>query len=311
MHHAKGAAGQGLAAAGAGGQAICACAGAARTRLIQQRIRYGLATEIAGQVNGSGTARRLGDILNLNVQLGAFLPESPAVEIIQIAGDPVLDAIVREMLVAEVIDGHQGHRLHIETGVHIGLQYIDAIQGFAREQQTIEISEFDGPLNALFDIVRQLGLRQIFAGKGHAIRQRNALLLEHRIKVVLLHGEEREDGTQMRILYLHVGRGALIAPRGAAAIRIEAGQRNGRDPIHARIPHLVRRLGQYIAGGQHLEVEHTDHRRPTELLVRVQLVDESVQLVLEAPATQLQRQIPLFTPGTKDRGRETSENDVD
>lgn len=92
------------------------------------------------------------------------------------------------MLVPKIVDGYQCHRLDIETGIHIGLQYVYTIEGFSSQQQPIEIAILDGTLNALLHVLSQFGLRQIFAGKGYTIRQRDTLLLEHRIEIILLHG---------------------------------------------------------------------------------------------------------------------------
>lgn len=88
----------------------------------------------------------------------------------------------------------------------------------------------------------------------------------------------------MWILDLHVRRGALITPRRAAAIRIEAGQCNHRDAIHAWVTHFIRRLGENITGREHLEMEYADHGRPTVFLVGIELVNEAIQVVLKVPA---------------------------
>jgi len=100
----------------------------------------------------------------------------------------------------------------------------------------------------------------------------------------------------MWIVYLHIGAGALIPPRGAAAICIEAGQSDHCDPVHAGIPHVVRRRGKDVAGVEDFQVEHADHGRPAVLLVGIQLVNKALQLLLEGPAAELEGQVTLLTP---------------
>lgn len=105
--------------------------GAAHARILLQRVRHRLATKVAREVDAACGAFASAQIFNFYIQFGAFLPQAPRVQVIQITvtnyiiklyicaistdlpADPVLYAIIGKMLTMKVINRYQRYSLHI------------------------------------------------------------------------------------------------------------------------------------------------------------------------------------------------------